>query len=200
MSDFLIQQPLILASSSLSRQKLVESLGLQVTIIPSDVDEEQIKKQFTSRIFSDLAQTLAAAKADVVSKNYPEHFVIAADQLCIIDDQCLDKPGSHAIATEHLRLLRGKTHQQIAATCIAKGGEIVWENQKIANLSMKNLTDSTIESYLRLDKPYQSCGAYNYEGRAKWLFKEVKGSDCTILGLPLTPLMEALFNLGAVSF
>jgi septum formation protein len=191
MSEFLTHQPLILASGSLGRQKLLQSLGLQFDVIPSGVDEEQVKNTLKSADFIELARALARAKALFVSENYLEHYVIAADQICTIDKQYLDKPGNHATAIKHLRLLRGKTHQQIAACCIAKAGKIIWESQEIASLTMRNLSDNAIEAYLQLDKPYQSCGAYNYEGRAKWLFQQVTGSDCTIVGLPLIPLMQA---------
>ena len=200
MSEFFSQQPLILASGSLGRQKLLRSLGVEFDVIPSDVNEEEIKCALKSVDFMELARHLAAAKAISVSKNHPDHFVIAADQLCVLGKHYLDKPGNHATAIKHLCLLRGKTHQQIAACCIAKSGSIIWETQEIAALTMKNLSDKVIDAYLQLDKPYQSCGAYNYEGRAKWLFERVIGSDCTIVGLPLIPLAQALENHGIVVF
>lgn len=200
MSDFLKQQPLILASGSQSRQKLLQSLGINFTVVPSQVNEDIIKQQHAFDTSNELARTLAAAKALAVSKRYPDYFVIAADQLCLIGNQCLDKPGTHAIATQHLRLLSGQTHQQLVACCIAKAGELQWESQISAYLTMRSLNDDMIENYLCLDKPYQSCGAYHYEGRAKWLFRQVEGSECTILGLPLLPLTEALLDLGAIYF
>lgn len=201
MSNFLNQQPIILASASLARQKLLYSVGLNFEIIPADVDEEAIKQQFDRHYpFTTLARILAAAKALTVSKHYPESFVIAADQLCVIGDEYLDKPGNHEIATLHLQKLRGKTHQQIAACCIAKDETIIWETQETASLTMNNLSDNMIDAYLKCDKPYQSCGAYNYEGRAKWLFERVEGSDCTVLGLPLLPLTQALSHLDIVIF
>lgn len=200
MSNFINQQPLILASASQSRMKLLRSLGLQFEAIPSSCDEESVKQQIGTGSFIELALGLACCKALEVSQRYPEHFVIGADQLCVIGDQYLDKPLTHATAVTHLRLLSGKTHQQISACCVAKAGVIVWQGHDIATLTMQPLNDSTIEAYLKLDQPYQSCGAYHYEGRAKWLFKEVQGSDSTILGLPLLQLAQALRDLKAISF
>jgi septum formation protein len=104
MSKFLQQQPLILASGSIIRLKLLRSLGLEFLVIPSDCDEEAIKIAHQSESILDLGFTLAKTKALDVSQRYPEHFVIAADQLCVIGSKVLDKPLNHQTAIEHLGL------------------------------------------------------------------------------------------------
>ena len=200
MSDFPSQQKLILASASFSRFKLLDSLGLDFKVIPANCDEESIKADFgSSDSFIELATRLASCKALEVSQRHPEAFVIGADQFCVIGDQYLDKPLTQATASQHLHLLSGKTHQQISACCIAKAGSILWQDYDIAQLTMRQLSDDHIDSYLRLDSPYNSCGAYHYEGRAKWLFEKVEGSDSTILGLPLLLLTQALIELKAIA-
>lgn len=200
MSKLLQQHPLILASSSRIRFKLLTTLGLDFQVIPSNCNEDEIKisKNFNSTL--ELGFTLASNKALEVSHRYPEHFVIAADQLCVIGKKILDKPLNHQTAIEHLNLLNGKKHQQIACLCIAKNSKILWQFHDIAYLTLHYLNDSTIEHYLQAEKPYHSCGAYQYESLGKWLFKEVKGNEDTILGLPLVPLANALISLGAVQF
>ncbi|MCL9682784.1 Maf family protein [Legionella maioricensis] len=200
MSKFLQQQPLILASSSAVRLKLFHSLGLEFLVIPSECDEEAIKKNHQSESILDLGLTLAKAKALDVSERYPEHFVIAADQLCVINNKVLDKPLNHQTAIEHLQLLSGKKHQQISCVCIAKHNEIVWQYHDMAHLSVRHLSEKEINAYLHTEQPYHSCGAYHYEARGKWLFTEVQGNEDTILGLPLLPLANAMINLGAVHF
>ncbi|KTC74480.1 Maf-like protein [Legionella birminghamensis] len=198
MYNFPHQKPIILASGSRARQELLRSLGLDFSVVPSDCNEEEIKQLFSSNDFIELARQLAACKVRAVSQANPASYVIAADQLCVVDQQILDKPGNHETAVMHLKLLRGKQHAQISACCIAKAGEILWEGQDSAMLTLKNLDESSIENYLKHDKPYQSCGAYHYEGRAKWLFSQVIGSDSTIQGLPLIALTNALIDLGIV--
>ncbi|KTD31750.1 septum formation protein Maf [Legionella moravica] len=199
MSRFLQQEPLILASGSSIRQKLLHSLGLEFLIIPSHCDEEAIKKSHQSSNLPDLGITLAITKALAVSKQYPDHYVIAADQLCVIDKRILDKPLNHQRAIEHLRLLSGKKHQQISCLCIAKDNHVLWQHHEIAYLTLHCLSERNIEAYLHNEHPYHSCGAYQYESQGKWLFKEVQGNEDTILGLPLVPLANALLDLGAVS-
>ena len=198
MSKFLQQEPLILASGSSIRFKLLSSLGLQFLVIPSHCDEDAIKLSHASESIIELGFTLARAKALEVSQRYPGHFVIAADQLCVIGKQVLDKPLNHHTAIEHLHLLSGKEHQQIACVCIAKGDKILWQYHDIAKLSLRQLSEEAIEAYLQSEKPYHSCGAYQFETQGKWLFSSVQGNEDTILGLPLLPLANALINLGAV--
>lgn len=199
MSRFLQQQPLILASGSAIRFKLMTSLGLKFQVVSSNCDEDKIKANHNSDNIIELGSKLAQAKALEVSQHYPEHFVIAADQLCVIGKKILDKPLNHHTAIEHLHLLNGKEHQQIACTCIAQGNRILWQHHDVAYLSLRQLSEQEIDAYLQSDKPYHSCGAYHFEALGKWLFKEVKGSEDTILGLPLLPLTNALLNLGVVT-
>lgn len=201
MSDFIQQQALILASASQSRFKLLTSLGLNFAVIPANCDEDNIKRNSAySGSFPELAQELARCKALEVSQEHPDSFVIGADQLCVIGNQYLDKPVSHDMAIKQLHLLRGRKHQQISAFSIAKAGKILWQAHDIAELGMLALDDEFIESYLQTAKPYQSCGAYHYEGLGKWLFKDVCGKDCTIQGLPLLLLAQALVELQIVKF
>lgn len=198
MSNFLMQKPLILASGSPVRAQLLRSIGLDFKTIPSNCDEDFFKRTHDSDDFLSLAYTLANHKALEVSQNNAEHYVIAADQLCIAGQRLFDKPLSHEVATEHLSLLSGKTHQQIACVCIAKNNQILWQYHDTADLTLQELTRQQIEHYLQAEKPYNSCGAYQYETLGKWLFKEVSGREDTILGLPLLPLIHALIRLGAV--
>lgn len=198
MFKFLNQQPIILASGSSIRLKLLNSLGLKFITVPSNCDEESIKLTHQSDNYIDLGFALAANKALSVSQQYPDHFIIAADQLCVIGKKILDKPLTHQIAVEHLRLLSGKRHYQIACVCIIKENKILWQYHDTATLTTHILTEKTIEDYLQAEQPYHSCGAYQFEAMGKWLFKEVQGSEDTILGLPLVPLANALVSLGAV--
>ena len=77
-------KPLILASGSKIRQQLLSSLGLKFRVIPSDCDEEAVKKQFSGQDWEQLGLALARAKAQLVSQHYPHDYVIAADQLCVL--------------------------------------------------------------------------------------------------------------------
>ncbi|RUQ88070.1 Maf family protein [Legionella septentrionalis] len=198
MFDLIHQEPIILASGSKSRQHLLKSVGLDFKIIPSGVDETAVKNDFKKDWLS-LAVTLAHEKALTVSKRFPDTAVIAADQLCILDNEYFDKPITHANAVGQLQRLSGKKHQLFTAVCIAKNNRIIWQQEECPELTMHTLSMSTIQAYLHQEQPYQSCGSYHYEGMAKWLFKEVSGAESTIMGLPLQSLVNALLSLEIVT-
>jgi len=198
MFEVLHQKAIILASASEPRKRLLRSLGLRFESIPADIDETAIKQPYSGDDLSILAQQLSNAKALKVSQNYPDAFVIGADQLCVFEQCIFGKPHTHQRAMEHLRQLQGNSHQQICAMSIAHHGSIVWQAVDIVYLWMRKLSDSVIEHYLQTEQPYQSCGAYHFEGMGKWLFEQVEGSDTSIQGLALTLLINGLIECGAV--
>ncbi|AHE67873.1 Maf family protein [Legionella oakridgensis] len=200
MLDFLQQVPLVLASASKNRQKLLQNCGLQFSIRPSNIDESHIKKHYKGHSFSDLAMLLAKSKAMSVSQELPNDVIIAADQLCVLDNQYFDKPIAHAIAKQQLEQLSGKSHQLLTAVCLVKNNQILWQHLVCTIMTMHCLKPSTIENYLHIEQPYHSCGSYHYEGLGKWLFKEIHhGDESTIIGLPLLALLNALQALNIVS-
>lgn len=200
MSDLLQQASIILASGSSIRAKLISTLGLDYQVIVSNCDETAIKQEQAGKNPLELGYLLAQCKALEVSQRNPQSFVIAADQLCVINQQILDKPLNHDTAVRHLKMLRGTSHQQIACLCIAKDNKVLWQHHETAQLTVRQLSDQSIERYLALEKPYHSCGAYQFETLGKWLFEQVEGNEDTILGLPLLPLITALIDLKAVEF
>lgn len=192
------KKPLILASGSKSRQTLLQALGLEFTIHPSAVDEETIKNSHHGS-YEELALLLAQSKALTVSAQYSDQVIIGADQLNVMDNMIFDKPGTHERATWQLQTLNGKTHRLLTAVCMAVNKQIVWHHLEPIALSMRSLTPDAIERYLQLEKPYQSCGSYHFEGLGKWLFTNVSEHDSTIVGLPILPLLNALISFEAVS-
>lgn len=194
MFNFLQQTDLILASGSKSRKKLLEDAGLSFDIHPSDVDEQAIKNTFEGDDFGALALKLANEKAVEVSKIYPGSIIIAADQLSVLKGKIYDKPLTHLKAVEQLSSLSGKTHTLYTAVALVKNQMSIWEYVEPAKLTIRALTQETIEHYLKLEKPYHACGSYHFEGLGKWLFESVEADESTIVGLPLLPLYNALLS------
>lgn len=209
--------PLVLASGSAIRAQMLKGCGLQFSVVPSNVDEEEIKSEFVSRTsdFAALAKALARAKALNVSAGYPDALTIGADQLCVLPSSTpplalppkggegehgtiFDKPATRSGAIAQLEALQGKEHLQISAVCVARGAEVLWEHQERAVLTMRPLKRAEIEAYISADDPLKSCGAYKYESLGKHLFQCVSGNDDVIKGLPLQALIYQLHQMGAI--
>ena len=106
---------LVLASASPFRRKLLEAAGVPFRVVPAKVDEAAIKRAHGSRLApAAMAETLAAAKAEAVSRACGDSLVIGSDQVAALGDRTFDKPADVAEARAHLKQLRGKTHRLFA--------------------------------------------------------------------------------------
>ena len=191
---------LFLASSSKTRKDLLAAHGLILKTFSPDLNEELIKKEFSGVLSpAELAMKLAEAKGQFASARMPEAFFIAADQVCDLDGEIFDKPLSKENSLKHLSKLRNKTHIQNCATVIYHRNTCIWQFIGQAYLTMRNLKDEEIESYVEIEKPFHSAGSYMFEKHGKHLFSDVVGDHDVILGLPIVKLVNKLYELGLVS-
>lgn len=191
-------QPLVLASGSRSRRQMLDAAGLTFDVTPADVDERAIRETLQADDSgiepADVAEVLARAKAEAISRLRLEALVIGADQVLALDDEIFEKPADLAGARRHLQKLRGRTHQLHSAVVLAQGGEVVWANVDTASLTMHAFSADFLETYLTLAGTVicGSVGAYQLEGLGAQLFERIEGDYFTILGLPLLPLLAEL--------
>jgi septum formation protein len=196
--------PLLLASASPYRRKMLEAAGLAFDVVVADVDEAALKREIARRspraTAAEIAQALAVAKAEAVSARHPEAIVIGADQVLALGAELLDKPGSPEAARAQLARLRGKTHRLVSAVTIASAGRADWSHVDEAVISMRAFTDAFLDRYVAEAGPRIAgiVGAYEIEGRGIQLFERVEGDTFTIIGLPLIPLLTALRSRGVV--
>jgi septum formation protein len=190
---------LILASASPSRRQLLANAGLVFTIEPSGIDEDEVKRSLGSRAApQELASTLAEMKAVKVSARHPEAMVVGADSTLACNGRMFDKPPDLAAARKQLQTLRGQTHELFSSVVVARGGARLWHWSERARLTMRQMNDGLIDSYLARagDDVLASVGAYQLEGLGAHLFSRVDGDYFTILGLPLLPLLSFLAGHG----
>ncbi len=156
-------KPIILASGSETRRKQLENVGLNFIVVKPNVDEDDLKEEFSKSSPKDLGLYLAKAKAQSISALFPDAYVIGADQVCEFNGEIFDKPGSRENSIKHLTLLSGQVHLQHCSVTVFHAGHSVWEFQAQAKLTMRELSQSEIASYVDLEQPYYSCGSYMFE-------------------------------------
>lgn len=195
--------PVILASQSAIRRKLLENAGLAVETLPARVDEDEIKLALRAAGASveDAAIKLAEAKARRVAERIPGALVIGCDQMLECNGVWFDKPPDRAHAAAHLRALSGKTHRLISAVVAYRNMARVWHHVDAAKLSVRPLSDAFIATYLDQvsEAALSSVGAYQLEGLGAQLFTRIEGDYFTVLGLPLLPLLGFLRANGVVA-
>jgi septum formation protein len=193
--------PLILASQSQVRQALLANAGLSFETIPAAIDERAIQRNSGLTTGSEIAVLLACEKARDVSLRSPGRYVIGADQTLECDGRLFNKPVGRAEAATHLRALSGRTHTLHAGVAIVRDGKPLFEDVSVARMTMRELSEDTIEAYLNAvgDAATASVGAYQLEDLGVHLFSRVEGDHFSILGLPLLPLLAFLRGQGLLS-
>ncbi len=184
--------PLILASSSRYRAELLTRLRLPFTALSPDVDE-------TPRVGEtphELALRLSVAKAEAVATQHPGCLVIGADQVATVDGEAIGKPGTHEKAFAQLRRLSGHTVLFHSALCVHDGQRHQAEDI-VTRCVFRDLSDEEIDTYLRLDLPYDTAGSAKAEGLGISLMSAMHSDDPTaIIGLPLIALSRMLRDFG----
>ena len=191
---FKANYPIILASQSEIRKKILIDTGLIFQQVSSGLNEKEVSKSFSYKRISDLSKKLAQEKALRVSKKNLNSYVIGADQICVHKNKILSKPKFKKNAVSQLMQLNGDEHRQISSVSLYYKEKMLWSYTETVYLKMRKLSISLIKSYVNTDMPLKSCGSYTYEAKGKYLFSEVKGSTDAILGLPLYPLLNMLYK------
>jgi len=127
--------------------------------------------------------------------------VIGSDSvMALADGAMLDKPETRERAAEQLRLMRGGTHRLVSAVVGARDGVPVWRHVDVARLHVRDFSAGFLESYLDAEWPAISgcVGCFRIEGPGVQLFSRLEGSQFTILGMPLMPLLGWLREVGEV--
>ena len=197
-----MKKPLILASSSDIRLRLLRDAGLEVQAIPARVDEVAITQALLAEQAKprDVADTLAEMKARKIADRQPGALVLGCDQVLALGTDLFSKPETPQQAAEQLNQLQGKTHQLLSALVLYDGQEPVWRHVGVARLTMRTATEAWIDGYVQRnwDSIRHSVGAYKLEEEGIQLFTQIEGDYFTVLGLPLLPLLSYLGTRGFI--
>lgn len=187
-------QPLVLASRSDIRGKILAAAGLRFEIRPSQIDERVVEAKSGVVDAAGVAQHLAHAKAEAAATLLPGRLILGTDQTLVNGAKRLSKPRDRVQATEQLRALRGRTHELHSALALVRDREMIFSCVDTAKLTMRDFSDRFLNNYLDLagDAAMRSVGGYQLEGIGIHLFERVEGDYFTILGLPLLPLLTFL--------
>jgi septum formation protein len=195
-------EPIILASASTARARLLEAAGIAFSIHPANIDETRIKSaaRETGQTATACAAMLAAEKALHVSLRHPEALVIGADQILVAGDEWYDKPQSLAEARVQLQSLCGRTHVLATAASIVHDAREIWCETSVPELTMRPFSQAFLDHYIAAegDALLGSVGAYRLEGMGVQLFERMKGDQFAVLGLPLLELLHFLRGRGGL--
>ncbi len=184
---------------------MLRAAGVDFEIIPSSVDEADVRAELARSRYKvmpeNVAFGLAEAKAVEVSRRFPDAIVIGGDQVLALEDEIFSKPAGVDEARAQLKTLRGRRHILFSAVVLVRGGQPVWADSAEARMTMRDFTEAFLDNYLARagESVLYSVGCYQIEGLGITLFERVDGDHFTILGMPLLPLLRELRALEAIA-
>ncbi|MGB5448582.1 MAG: nucleoside triphosphate pyrophosphatase [Woeseiaceae bacterium] len=185
---------IVLASSSQYRRNLLERFLEQFETVSPNVDEANVLGLDPG----DLARHLARKKAEAVAVNARDSLIIGADQLAVLNNTILGKPGNHQAAVEQLLAASGHVVTFLTAVCILDPiGRTRHEHTDKTTVRFREFDRRLADTYLRHDKPYDCAGSFKIEGAGFVLFESVTTDDPTaLIGLPMIWVADRLLQLG----
>ncbi len=189
---------LVLASGSPRRRQLLATAGIPLrSVRPPEIPEVRAPGERPVAY----ARRLAAEKAAAV--HAPESWVLGADTVVHIGDDIYEKPLDDADAARILSELSGRWHRVTTAWCLRWGGGPMPTpgprrllGHVTTRVRFRVLSPENIAHYVRSGEGRDKAGSYGIQERGVALIDRVVGSFTCVVGLPMTPVLDALHRVG----
>jgi len=186
--------PLVLASASPRRKRLLRQIGIPFRTLSSRVKEDLLSRDPLMN-----ARLLAEAKAQAVVQKCAGNWILGADTIVVLNRAVLGKPSDEDEAFSMLRQLSGKEHRVITGFClVAPDSKKAHSEAVVTRVTFKTLTRREILGYVATGEPFGKAGSYGIQGIGAFLVKGITGSYTNVVGLPLSALVSALLATGAL--
>lgn len=187
--------PLLLASTSPRRRELMDRLGLPYTTF-SPPDEELPEDGDHELSPAELAGHNAGTKLRSARSAFPDHTLIAADTIVVLDGQSLGKPRDLEQAADYLARLSGRCHTVLTALALAFPGQKPQIEPVTTAVYFHPLASAAIQDYLEKVPVLDKAGAYAYQEHGHLVVERIEGSADNVIGLPTETLNAWLLNHG----
>lgn len=213
---------IILASASPRRRELLSQIGLEFTVMPSEVEEDpkstlpqdvviELSKEKARDVwmkitegdmgvmYSDAGDGTAGygkSEEDSQINSRDDSLVISADTVVAVEGEILGKPKDGEDAVRMLGLLSGKEHQ------VYTGVTMIWADREgkqeeysfyvCTGVVMYRMNRAEIMEYVCSGEPMDKAGAYAVQGRAAAYIKSIRGEYSNVVGLPVGRLFQEM--------
>ena len=198
---------IVLASASPRRKEILDLVGMEFDIWPSD-KEECVSATAPKEICMELARMKALDVASQIRTYNDTHddlvtgtdiIVIGADTIVAKQDIILTKPKDEADAVRMLRLLSDDTHSVftgVSFVFISKDGRVgeytFFEETKV---TFYPAGDKEIEHYVSSYNVLDKAGAYGIQSGAAVFVKSIEGDYYNVVGLPIARILQELAGI-----
>ena len=186
--------PLILASVSPRRRRLMSEAGYEFTVVPPEVDESSFAADQASPV--EYAKRLALAKAKSVAGRHPDSFVIGADTIVDFRGRIIGKAADAEEAKQITRKLFSEPHKVITGVAIVRlsdGTELVQSDS--TTVYPRKMTAGQIANHVKGGSWRDKAGAYAIQETGDEFVEKIEGSLTNVMGLPMELLESLLAGL-----
>lgn len=189
MNNFFVKArrlPLILASTSLWRKRLLQKHGYRVKSCESGFKEMKGGKDPKKLVLFN-----ARGKAMAVFEQYPTAIIVGVDTVGWFKGKVLEKPKGRREAARMLSGLFGHTHQVITGLCVIRGAQKIM-HAETTRVTFRKVSPLELEAYLDSGEWKGKAGSYAIQGRAKKFVEKIDGELTNVVGLPVKVLEKML--------
>jgi len=185
--------PLWLASTSARRRQLLDASSIEYDVMPPGIDDGVLV--WTGVPPCAWVMALSWLKARHVSEQLEQRgvqagIVLAADTVCVHDDEVIGQPDHGDDARTMIRRMRGTAHitmTGVAMHSIRSGARLI--TCDMTRVQVGWIDDDAIERYVASGDWRGKAGGYNLSERLDdgWPI-DVDGDPTTVMGLPMRRL------------
>ena len=179
---------IVLASASPRRAELLQQIGLEFVVSPSDIDESLHESESVLAYVQRMAQTKARVARQVTQLG---DIVIAADTVVSIGGRILGKPLNESHCLDMLASLSGRVHTVYTAVVVSQSD---FEGNALSSseVSFRDISPQEAKNYWLTGEPKDKAGSYAIQGLGSVFVERIAGSYSGVVGLPIFELTQLL--------
>ena len=191
-NPFFSMRPIVLATASPARRKLLSDANIPYTACSANIDETPLRNESAESY----VKRIALKKMDAITEYPNDAIIITVDTAIECEGHILGKPSDETDARHMLLMLSGNFHRVVSAICVRNTGN---ERQYVETIStdvkFANLSNADITWYLSTGEWKNRAGGYAIQGKGTSLVDEIHGSITNVIGISITSLKSMLKKL-----